>query len=289
MSDLSLAQSSYQIAEEHRLWLPGIAQSTAVELPVTTVGAIGKIGPYHSDVVGRTASGAIRGPFERRKIQQDAAPTYPILWAHDAEREQTLSFQADSEGIPCQAPDRVEQKIVDQRVAAVWATASHCHFNQNFQFNSQSTAMQYSPRRTIGGRAWLSIRLPTVDHEKALVLWGNTSIGLLLHWWHSNKQQVGRGNIGKSSLHGLHILDVTALKPKRLAAASKLFNQIRKKPLLPLHQIDEDPMRKELDTKFAREVLGLPTKFHGAEGALELLRMKLAREPSVRGSKANPS
>ena len=79
---------------------------------------------------------------------------------------------------------------------------------------------------------------------------------------------------------------MTALKPKRLAAASKLFNQIRKKPLLPLHQIDKDPTRKELDTKFAREVLGLPTKFHGAEGALELLRMKLAREPSVLGSKA---
>ena len=286
VSDLSLAQASHQIAEEHRLWLPGIAQSTAVKLPVTTVGAIGKIGPYHADVVGRTASGAIRGPFERREIQQDAAPTYPILWAHDAEREQKLSFQADSEGIPCQAPTRAKQEIVDQRVAAVWATASHCHFNQNFQFNSQSTAMQYSPRRTIGGRAWLSIRLRTVDHEKALVLWGNTSIGLLLHWWHSNKQQVGRGNIGKSSLQGLHILDVTALKPKRLAAASKLFNQIRKKPLLPLHQIDKDPTRKELDTKFAREVLGLPTKFHGAEGALELLRMKLAREPSVLGSKA---
>ena len=285
VADLGLAQAAYQITEKHRLWLPGIVQSDAVGLPVTRVGTIGQIGPYHADVIGQTASGGIRGPFERRKIQSDAAPTYPILWAHDAEREKFLSFEGDSEGIPRQGATGKEQAMVNQRVIEVCATASHCHFNQNFQFNSQPTAMQYTQRRTIGGRAWLSIQLPTADQEKALVLWGNTSMGLLLHWWHANKQQAGRGNIGKFSLQGLHILDVTALKPKSLAAAATLFDQICKKPLLPLHQIDEDPTRKELDTKFARDVLGLPIAFHGAEGALKLLRMKLAREPSVLGSK----
>lgn len=58
---------------------------------------------------------------------------------------------------------------------------------------SQSTGMQFTPRPTIGGRAWLSIKLPSVELEKALVLWANTSLGLLLRWWHSNKQQSGRG------------------------------------------------------------------------------------------------
>lgn len=36
--------------------------------------------------------------------------------------------------------------------------------------------------------------------EAAVALWGNTTLGLLLHWWQANKQQAGRGNIGKTAL-----------------------------------------------------------------------------------------
>ena len=144
--------------------------------------------------------------------------------------------------------------------------------------------MQFTPDKTIGGRAWLSIGLPSVEQEKALVLWANTSLGLLLRWWHSNKQQSGRGNIGKSALENLPILDVTALTPKRLTKAVALFEAMSGQPLLPLHEIDRDPVRKELDERFAREVLGLPTSVVTSGGPLELLRMKLAREPSIEGT-----
>lgn len=49
--------------------------------------------------------------------------------------------------------------------------------------------------------------------------------------------------------------------------------------LLPIHEIDKDATRKELDERFGQEVLGLP------ESMLEVLRMKLAQEPSIRGNK----
>lgn len=57
------------------------------------------------------------------------------------------------------------------------------------------------------------------------------------------------------------------------------------KLLLPIHEIDKDETRKELDTRFAREVLALPEKITQPGGPLEVLRMKLAQEPSIRGSK----
>jgi hypothetical protein len=145
--------------------------------------------------------------------------------------------------------------------------------------------MQFTPRRTIGGRAWLSIRLSSAEQEKALVLWANTSFGLLLHWWHANKQQVGRGNIGKSALQGLPVLDVTALKPNQLAEAVKLFDAMSGRHLLPLHEVDKDPVRWELDEKFARDVLDLAAPIYISGGPIELLRMKLSREPSIRGRK----
>jgi len=196
-----------------------------------------------------------------------------------------MSFDADSEGLPRRGSTPEEQKIVDLKVASVWDAASHCHFNRDFRFNSQSTGMQITPRRTIGGRAWLSIRLSSVEQEKALVLWANTSLGMLLHWWHANKQQSGRGSVGKTTLQSLPVLDVTALTPKQLAEAVKLFDGMSEQELLPLHEIDTDPVRKELDEKFARNVLGLSDSILAPGGPLEVLRMKLSREPSIRGYK----
>ena len=111
-------------------------------------------------------------------------------------------------------------------------------------------------------------------------------MGILLYWWHANKQQPGRGSIGKSTLQSLPILDVTALKPKQLKEAVQLFDAMCGLDLLPLHEIDKDPVRQDLDNKFARDVLGLPQPITEQGGSLELLRMKLAREPSIRGSKA---
>lgn len=145
--------------------------------------------------------------------------------------------------------------------------------------------MQFTPRKTIGGRAWLSISLSSVDQEKALVVWANTSLGLLLYWWHANKQQSGRGSIVKTTLQTLPVLDVTALEPKVLAEAVKLFDTMSEQPLLPLHEIDSDPVRKELDEAFARNVLRLPESILTSGGPLALLRAKLSREPSIRGSK----
>jgi hypothetical protein len=260
-------------------------KSEAISIPLTTVAAIGEIGPVDRDIDGKTSTGGIRGPFVIEDTKPNSAPTYPVLWAHDAQRERTMSFEGDSEALPRKGATQEEQETIDKKIASVWATASHCHCNRDFRFNSQSTGMQFTPRRTIGGRAWVSIRLSSVKQEKILVLWGNTSLGLLLHWWHANKQQPGRGTVSKSPLQSLPILDVTALDPKQSAEAVKLFDAMCGLDLLPLHQIDQDPIRRDLDEKFARDVLGLPQSITDPGGSLELLRMKIALEPSIRGQK----
>ena len=285
IADLSLAQTAYQLINKKSIWLPTMNKSEIVDIPLTTVAKIGEIGPYHADINGNTSTGGIRGPFDIFPIKPNSVPTYPVLWSHDAESERTMSFEEDCEGFPRHGSRSGEQAIVDLKVASIWNTASHCHFNRDFRFNSQSTGMQFTPRKTIGGRAWLSIRLSSVDQEKALVLWANTSLGLLLHWWHANKQQSGRGSIGKSMLQTLPTLDVTDLEPKLLAEAVKLFDAMSEQPLLPLHELNRDPIRRELDEAFARNVLRLSEPILASGGPLELLRMKLSQEPSIRGGK----
>ena len=188
ISDLALAQAAYQIANKKHVWLPTMNKSEVAGIPITTVEKIGEIGPYHADINGNTSTGGIRGPFTISPLRPHSTPTYPVLWSHDANRERTILFDPDCEGLPRKGATPKEQKIVDFKVANVWATASHCHFNRDFRFNSQSTEMQFTPHRSIGGRAWLSIRLSSVQQEMVLVLWGNTSLGLLLHWWHAGFQ-----------------------------------------------------------------------------------------------------
>lgn len=259
--------------------------SDAVAIPITTAEKIGDIGPIHRDINGTNPGGSIRGPFDIKGAKAGSASTYPVLWSHDAERERSMSFEADSEGVARRGRTRSGQAALDIKVASIWSTASHSHVNLDFRFNSQSTGMQFTKSKTIGGRAWISIQLASPELEKALVLWANTSLGMLLRWWHSNKQQSGRGNLGKSTLQTLPVLDVTSLSRKQRAEAVKLFDAMHDQPLLPLNEIDKDLVRKDLDEKFALNVLGLSNKVTGSGGSLELLRLKLSREPSIRGDK----
>jgi hypothetical protein len=258
-----------------------------VGIPVTTVAAIGTIGPGDRDINGEGPNGALRGPFTIACVNTNSAPSYPVLWSHEAERERTMAFPGDSEGRPRKSRTPAIQAIIDSKVASVHAAASHCHFNRDFRFNSQSTAMQYTPRRTIGGRAWPSVSLATPEQEKAIVLWANTSLGLLLYWWYANKTQPGRGSILRSNLGSLPVLDMTKLTKKQLNRAAKIFDDSCNLNLLPMHQIDTDAVRKNIDSRFGREVLDLPASLFAPEGAFELLRRKLAAEPSIHGNKGS--
>jgi hypothetical protein len=283
IADLSLAQTAYQLADKACVWLPTMRKSDAVHIPMTTIAAVGDVGPGDRDIDGEGSAGALRGPFKIAEVNPTSAPTYPVLWSHDADRERTMAFHGDSEGRPRTSRSPETQAAIDERVATVFDSASHCHFNRDFRFNSQSTAMQFTPRRTIGGRAWPSIKCSAVDHEKALVLWANTSLGVLVYWWYANKTQPGRGSILRQKLADLPVLDVTKLSPARLRRAAAIFDETCDLQLLPIHQIDTDGNRHTLDQRFGREVLGLGTPLFAAGGPFELLRRKLAAEPSVRG------
>ena len=287
VADLSLAQAAYQLTTKKRIWLPTMSQSDAVSVPMTTVAKIGQIGPLDRDINGKNPTGDYRGPFDIRPLKPGSVPTYPAIWKHDAKRERTMAFAGECEATPRHAKTAADKAALAAKVTAVWNTASHCHFNRDFRFNSQSTGMQFTPKKTIGGRAWPSIRLSSVAHEKALVVFANTSLGLLARWWHSNRQQAGRGCIGKSMLHTLPVLDVQGLTPAQLAAAVSIFDALSKSEMLPMYRLDEDPIREELDRRFGLDVLGLPASLFEHGGAIELLRNKLAAEPSIRGAKSD--
>ena len=254
-------------------------------MPITRLGKIAERGPVHRDITEQTRGGIPRGPFELVKPAVSPAPTYPMLWAHDAKRERRLIVAPDSEGRMKAASGKVTQDQLLEKAARIWGAATRAHYNRDLQFNSQSLIVAMSERPCIGGRAWPSVIFENPDHEYAFSLWCNSTLGLLMHWWIANKTQSGRGTVTVTGIPNVRTLDVRTLTAKQVGVARAAFEELRERRFLPFDQIDEDPARAELDRRLLVDVLGLPESLVAPDGPLDLLRRKLAREPQIHGGK----
>ncbi len=268
ITDFSVAQSAYQLANG-TFWLPQMQEEDALSILMSPLQEICQIGITDINIVGngsRTAFDLIRPP--------SFAPTYPMLWSHDAQREKQMVVAPDSEG-------RVKRGR-ESRAGEIWNTRSHAHHNRDFRFNSQPLAVAFTETQTIGGRAWPNVKFDDRAHEIAYTLWGNTTLGLLCYWWHSSRQQAGRGRMPITAIRTMPTLDVTKLTPEQLATAEAIFGDMRDSQFLPANEAWHDSARQELDYRVLTEMLGLPKSIIQP---LDLLRVKWCSEPSVHGGK----
>ena len=167
----------------------------------------------------------------------------------------------------------------------VWATASRVHVNQDFRFNSQPMMVAITEDRSLGGRAWPNILFDDLRFDDVMADWGNSSLGLVSFWWHSNRQVAGRGEITIGSLDHLPILDFRKLSDEQLATAEDIFDDFRERDLLPAYLADADPNRALLDRRVICDLLGFD---HDTYRAVRRLAQKWCAEPSVHGGKARP-
>ena len=256
--------------------MPDLAANDHWDIPVAPLAQIGTSGPVHR-LVGSLATKREQGAFAIHKPPLVPEPTYPVLWAHDAKSERRMFMEPDSEG----------QALAGKgaEAAKIWATATRAHYNRDLQFNSQSLIVSMTERPCIGGRAWPSVILHDRSHEYAFALWCNSTLGLLLHWWSSNKTQAGRGTTTVTGIPNIPTLDTRTLSAAQHAEARRQFALLADERFLPFDQIDEDPARARLDRAILVDVLGLPTSLLEPDGPLDLLRRKLAQEPQIHGGK----
>ena len=142
--------------------------------------------------------------------------------------------------------------------------------------------MAFTETRTIGGTAWKNLKFDDRVHEIAHTLWGNTTLGLLCYWWHSSRQQAGRGRMPITAIRSMPTLDVTKLTQAQLDKAEAIFEDMRELQFLPANEAYRDNTRKNLDYRVLIEMLGLPETILEP---LDLLRLKWCSEPSVHGGK----
>ena len=268
ISDFALAQTAYGLCHS-KLWLPGAP--AGIGLNVTTLTSVGKLGFVHRDITGPLP----RGPFS--KMEPSPTSTYPALWNHNAKNERRMVCVADSQ---LQVRPGMETKA-----AEVWATASRSHLNLDFRFNSQPLQASYTEQPTIGGVAWPNVIFPDSQFDYGFALWSNSTLGLLLYWWHSNRQQSGRGRTTIRASESLPVLDFRTLSDHQLGIAQEIFEEFRDKELQPAYLADADPNRALLDRRVVCDLLGFDESIYQG---VRRLAAKWCAEPSVHGGKARP-
>ena len=174
---------------------------------------------------------------------------------------------------------------MEEKAAAAWATASRTHINLDFRFNSQPLTAAFTERESMGGRGWPNVRFPDSRFDYAFTLWSNSTLGLLLYWWHSNRQHSGRGTTTIRNVESLPVLDLRALKEEQLRTSEAIFNELRDMELKPAYVADADPNRALLDRRVVCELFGFEEETYVA---VRRLTAKWCAEPSVHGGKQRP-
>ena len=269
VKDMGLLQSAYQLANG-QLRLP--RQTEPLSIPICRLSDIAKTSPGPLDIYGDGG----RGGFDIEEGCPDTAD-YPCLWHVDSRKQKTMLVSPDAHALP--RPNK-EAKIKD-----ILAVNSRVHYSESMQFNAGSVLVMFTEQKTIGVNTLPNVAFTAENYEYAWVLWGNSTLGFLCHWMQSGKQQQGRGILRKTTLRSLPTLDVTQLSPAQLAAAERVFYELKREEFLPFHKLVEDEKRQELDGRLLA-ILGYPKETHPeVHEGVDLLRKKLCAEPSIDGGK----
>ena len=240
-------------------------------LPIVTLGVLGSRGLLHRDLTGAPA----RGPFDKAPLRAGQFPTYPAIWSHDARRERSFVVDAD-----CELLTREGQQ---EQAADAWKRfASRLHLTLDFQLNSQSLAACLTPEKTLGGTAWPNFILEDEGHEIAVMLWLNSTLGLMSYWWEGTRQQLGRTRVTISALPSVPSIDPRQFDRRTTCKADALFERFRHVEFLPANESYHDPNRKALDEALLVELLGVP---RDVVDDFDVIRRQWCAEPSVHGGK----
>ena len=272
VKDMNIVQSAHYLTNG-LLRIP--RQTSDIQIVMRPVSEIAMLGIGTKDIRG----GGGRGAFDVKKGCPDTA-IYPCLWHvdSDSDSQRAMLVPPDSHALP--------RPHSAQKVQKIMRLNGRLHYNVELRFNANALAVMFTEQDVIGVNKLPNVVFDNKIHECAWVLWCNSTLGLLCHWYQSGKQQQGRGVLSRATFEAMPTLDVRELSNEALANAEQIFNQLKHKKMLPFNQMDEDPVRHELDRLLLEEVLGITEMERpDVHKGLALLRKMLCKEPSIHGGK----
>ena len=215
------------------------------------------------------------GPFIMVEGCKPNTDGYHALWKVNAPLQRSMIAEPDYTAIPREDENAMVNRVLD--------CFSKTHYHINLTFGANSIISSFTEKPSIGIRSMINVLLNDPRHEIAWTLWCNSTFGLLCHWLHCGKQQMGRGTLRQQTLKTLPTLDVRELSDEALANADVIFERLKYKRMLPVNECAHDSIRKELDSCLLTEVLGITD--NNVLKSMQTLREMLSAEPSIHGGK----
>ena len=259
---------------------------TFPKVPIIEIGNIAELGPYHMQV-----KNPAQGLFTIVEADDPLRAGIPALWHHSSNRETSLQVTANA---------RLERRTEQDKEKQDRMLAQQCrlHLASDLGMAPQRLAAVLTDKPMLGVRSWVTLALhdDMPGKQEALCLWLNSTLGLLMRILHGNRPYLGRSSVPHELVRTLPALDVNRLSAEQLAAATGIYEDLKSKTLQGFSQIQDDPVRNELNTRLCAEVLDIDANSvetltdsirepgYEAENLEELvaeLTHKLALEPTM--------
>lgn len=223
-------------------------------------------GPYEMQIKNPK-----RGLFSIVETDDLTRSGHPALWHHKSNRIVSLVTPPNARLRERDDRERGKQE-------AMLRLQGRLQIARELGHAPQRLAAVLTFRPSLGVRSWITalLRRPAPGKEEALCLWLNSTPGLTLRIVHGNLPYLGRSVVHHKLLRTLPTLNVDALSEGQLAAASRLFDELKLKELTGFAHIATDPVRRELDRRLFAEVLG-----HDVATSLDDLASALNNEPTL--------
>jgi len=213
--------------------------------------------------------------FDVRDIHDGFAVTrsrtaYPAFWGHAANRVTKLAQDPNRFLNPL---SRARRGRPLRRASDLWQKAGRVLIAERLRLNTMRLASVFIEQKVLTVQWWSFVPgVDNEDHDKALVIWLNSTPGLLLLFGHRQETEGAWVKFKKPVLEQMPVLDVRKINKRALKKLTQAFDQLADENLLPFPEMDHDATRVAIDEAVA-DALDLPD--------FGILRELLAREPIV--------
>ncbi len=233
------------------------SQKSSTRLNLVALKQLGELGPDGRDVYDCFEESLSKSAFR-------------ALWGYDADTMAKMHGKANRylsvHSKP--APGRPERPV-----DLVWPKAGRIMLPDKIWLTTRRVVAVRLDKPAVSNVWWpFKLRENNYDAEKALVLWLNSSLALVLLLWTRVPTRGPWLKFKKPLLKELPTLDVLSLSEPQLRTLADAYDRFKHKTLRPLAEIEQDLCRAEIDDVLAN-VLRLPD--------LAPLRELLAREPII--------
>jgi hypothetical protein len=197
--------------------------------------------------------------------------SYPALWGHEPNIMQTISLHTNQYLSPLTRPPagRHLRKLED-----LWPKASTLMISERLRLNTYRIVASLVDKPALSNVWWpvkMNNRKNASITEKFLVLWLNSTLGLILMLSYRGDTEGSWVQLKKPTLELLSVLDVEKLSSKA-RQVDKLFEKVNSESLLTILRSEADITRNSIDDGLCK-MLNLPD--------ISVVRVALAKEPII--------